>query len=596
MLSKDPDQRYQSMSSLIADLERCHSGESGTPDGDSTRDLVATLRSSSEAVQDTGFKSSEESSTGALNAPPVGIDFGTVTAAIAGIDEAGQPTPLTDLDGESEAFSTVTIDGDLSVSPTDSASGAQPKSDLRSGPSIIVGKRALQETPLPGKRVVSAIKRSLGRIGLHQFGDGDAYPPELFAAMILRRLVNHAGSQIGDIQEAVLAVPACFDDPQRKSLQDAVAIAGLERVTLVSEPLAAAVAFADQRGLLRGDSTAGETQKVMIFDLGGGVFDVSVVEISASRVRVLATDGDPALGGCDWDRCLMDWIAERCQAGHGLDPRLDDSAAFSLLSKCEIAKRSLSARDEVELAVEFQQKVLRAKIDRKRLEDLTGDLLERTASQTLNVLKCSGQDWQQIDHVLLIGGGSQMPMVHDMIRELSGKKPQLPRSSDQLVMKGAALLSAAKLKRLSRPLETQDVNSRQLGVVGRDKRSGSKRHAVMIPRNAPLPAMARQTFKIQKEGQGSLRVHIVQGNSNLPEKCTSIGKLSVVGLPLDLPVGTPVDVEFRLTTNGRLELSVPTDRIPSAKPLFTRDCGMSADQVNSWHEWLETMTLCGQIE
>ena len=189
-----------------------------------------------------------------------------------------------------------------------------------------------------------------------------------------------------------------------------------------------------------------------------------------------------------------------------------------------------------------------------------------------------------------------MPAVQNMIRKVSGKNPQIPRSSNELVVRGAALCAERILARSGSPLEIRDVNARQLGVVGTDKRTGGKRHAAMIPRNAPLPATARQTFKIRKEAQGSLRVHIVQGNSESPERCTSIGKLSVVGLPLDLPVGTPIELEFCLTTNGRLQLSVLTDLPAPAKSLFTRDFGMSSDQVRSWQEWLDTMSLCGQIE
>ncbi|MFV1965173.1 MAG: Hsp70 family protein [Pirellulaceae bacterium] len=598
MLVKDPDQRYQTMDEVIADLERCRFDRPSDSEVSRVQAIVSRPRPSSEAAQDTVFAGGEESSTVSPNTPAVGIAFGTISSTIARIDDAGRPALLANADGETSLPSMVLIDSCSSADFGDVADlGNALESMLGEDSRIVVGKQVLQAGPAQRKQAAWAFKRELGREVLHSFSDGSAYPPEVLSALLLRRLADDARKQIGDFQHVVMAVPACFDDTQRKAMQDAAAIAGLKVTGLISDPLAAALAFADQQRLFQPDSARSDPRIALVFDLGGGVFDVSAVEISDSRISALATDGDPALGGYDWDRRLMDWVADRFKQEHRLDPRQDAAIALRLWRKCEVAKRALSSREEVDMVFDFRKKSSHFRITRDTLGQLTRDLREQTGKLTLRVLKASGLAWSQIDAILLVGGGSQMPLVHDMLRKLSAQQPQILHVENENVAKGAALYAAVRSDRTRSHFEVEitEVNSRQLGVVGVDKRTKEKRHAAIIPRNASLPVTVQQAFKTRKDGQKSLTIQIIQGNSDSPDECTSIGKLSIVGLPPELPANSPINVEFRMGANGRLHLSVDTEQLPSAKTMFTRTTGNSPQQLNSWREWLDTMLLCGQI-
>jgi molecular chaperone DnaK len=361
---------------------------------------------------------------------------------------------------------------------------------------------------------------------------------------------------------------------------------------IINEPTAAALAFGFQQGYLdqRGSSLA--PQHILVYDLGGGTFDVTVMEIRGTEFNALATDGDVRLGGYDWDRRLIDLAAERFMAQHDCDPR-EDSAAFGRLwRECEDAKRTLSARQKAAVTCDYRGSAMRIEIARDEFEEATLDLLDRTRFTTMQTLGAAGLDWADLDRVLLVGGSTRMPMVRDMLRQLSGKEPDDSVAADEAVAHGAALHASLILaKQAGEPaaFTIRNVNSHSLGVVGIDPATQRRRNGILIPRNTRLPATSKRAFKTKKAGQQSIRVDIVEGESPSAEDCTPIGHCSIRHLPPELPAGSPVDVAFYYRPNGRLKVRVTvpnTDRQIATE--IIRENGLSKESLDGWRQ-----RICG---
>ncbi len=427
------------------------------------------------------------------------------------------------------------------------------------------------------------MKRYVGQQLFHKDLDGRQYPPEVLQAFILRKLAADARRQIGHFTKVVITVPAYFDEVRRKSTQDAGYIAGLDVIDIINEPTAAAVAYGFQQGFLNDQGQARQPQKVLVYDLGGGTFDVTIMQIAGDKFTTLATDGDVELGGRDWDNRLVDLAAEHFLQEHGLDPRNDPSAAMRLWRDCEDAKRTLSARSKALITCDFQGKSSRLEVTRDKFVEITADLLDRTRFTTRQTLQAAGLDWASIDRVLLVGGSSRMPMVRDLLRSLAGKEPEANVSADEAVAHGAALQASllfAKGGAAGPKFRIKNVNSHSLGVIGADRQTNRKRIAVLIARNTALPIKARRTFKTQKAGQKSVLVQIVEGESPSPDGCVPIGRCAITDLPDSLPAHSPVIVEFQYAANGRLRVFV---EVPATGHRARRKlCGSRASPRSAW--------------
>ncbi|MGA2034746.1 MAG: Hsp70 family protein, partial [Thermoguttaceae bacterium] len=333
--------------------------------------------------------------------PAVGIDLGTTYSVVARLDEQGRPVTLVNAEGDLLTPSMVLLEGD----------------------EVVVGREAMKAMASEADHVAECAKRDMGRRIFHKSFNGKQYPPEVIQAWVLNKLRRDSIEQIGDYQKVVITVPAYFDEVRRKATQDAGYMAGFEVLDIINEPTAAAVAFGFREGFLDRRGSTYEPQRVLVYDLGGGTFDVTVMEIRGSEFLAMATDGDVQLGGYDWDQRLVDLVAEGFAREHGEDPRADPIAAGRLWRECEEAKRTLSARPKVPVVCQYHGRTARIEITREQLAAATEDLLDRTRFTCVQALQAAGLDWSDLDRVLLVGGATRMPMVRDMLRQVAGKPP-----------------------------------------------------------------------------------------------------------------------------------------------------------------------------
>ena len=325
--------------------------------------------------------------------PPVGIDLGTTYSAIAYLDETGRPTSIANDAGDVLTPSAVSFDG----------------------PAVLVGKEAIKQGVFEPEVFADCFKRDIGRREFHRPVAGQRVPPEVLSAFVLKKLKQDAERRLGPIEEAVITVPAFFDETRRRATQEAGRLAGLKVLDIINEPTAAAVAF--------GYQSATRKERVLVYDLGGGTFDVTVLEIDGRTFRTLATDGDVQLGGKDFDQRLVDHVAEKFLAAHDSDPRSDPQDAAQLWQDVQEAKHTLSQRSKVAIPCFHAGQRMRIEVSRSEFWHLAADLLERTETTTQLVVRQAGLDWSQIDRVLLVGGATRMPMVAEMLGASRARSP-----------------------------------------------------------------------------------------------------------------------------------------------------------------------------
>lgn len=502
----------------------------------------------------------------------VGIDLGTTNSVLAHLDATGRPVTVRSAEGELTTPSVVLFDDE----------------------DVIVGKEALKAISREAEQVADCVKRDVGQRVYHRRVDGQQLPPEVIEAYVLNKLKADATHQIGDFRDVVITVPAYFDEVRRKATQDAGYIAGLNVLDIINEPVAAALAWGTDRGYLSPQGESTEKQTLLVYDLGGGTFDVTVMTIHGSDFTALATDGDVRLGGRDWDERLVNFVAEQFAAVHGFDPRNDPNCAGALWRECEDAKRTLSARQKAVITCDFRGRSLPIEVSRRQFTELTSDLLERTEFTTRQVIRAAGLDWGRIDRILLVGGSTRMPMVADMLEHLSGKRVDRATSPDEAVAHGAAIHAGLLLEKHAgrKPRFTiHNVNSHSLGVVGTEARTGEKQTVVLIPRNTRLPAKVKRIFRTQEPGQRSVLVPIVEGESLQPEACTQIGQCVVNDLPSNLPARSAVAVVFAYAGNGRLTIHVrvigTTRKVTHA---IVRHNGLPQAELDQWQHRIDSST------
>lgn len=613
MVAKEPDDRYESMSDVMRELEQClgdshidaefHdiprtlqpataptrvldkskiSAQSDTTRSSSDMTLDTARRSSSSSLLDAPVASDGDESQ--LPCPAVGIDLGTTYTAVSYLDDLQRPQTIANTEGDKMTPSVVLLEDD----------------------EVVVGKEAVKAMSTEMEFVAQCVKRDLGERFYHKAIGGKQLPPEVLQAWILNKIREDTQLVLGPVQKVVITVPAYFDESRRKATQDAGYIAGFEVLDIINEPTAAAVAYGFYQGHLANQTGVdllgkdGERLKILVYDLGGGTFDVTVMEIGGGNFKTLATDGDVQLGGHDWDARLVDHVCGRFKENFGEDPRDDMNAFGRLWRECEDAKRTLSARQKTSISCDYKGESLRVEVTRQQFEQMTSDLLNRTAFTIEQTLKAASMTWQDIDRILLVGGSTRMPAIGKMLKQLSGKEPDRSVSPDEAVAHGAALHAGYRIEQLagrSPGFNIRNVNSHSLGVVGTDLKTGRKQTAVLIPRNTGLPAQAKRTLYTSKAGQRSVVVQVVEGESSDPDECAVVGTCKVKDLPPNLPAKTPVQVRFRYEENGRLTVGVKVEGTDThVKHQLVRDNRMTRERLDQWRKLVSGKSPPANVE
>ena len=498
--------------------------------------------------------------------PAVGIDLGTTYSVVAFLDPTGRPQTILNAEGDLTTPSVVLFD--------------------RS--SVVVGKEAVKAASLEPDCIAEFAKREMGCPTYSKTIHDERFPPEVIQSFILEKLKADAEQRLGPFQKAVITVPAYFNEPRRKAVQDAGHLAGLEVLDIINEPTA--LTFGVQRGFLKRDGTAHSNEKILVYDLGGGTFDVTLMEIRGDTYTTLATAGDVYLGGVDWDRRLVDHLAEAFKAKYRFDLRKHPGACQRLMQAVEDAKQTLTARQETTILFDHSGDAIRLPVARAEFELMTADLLERTRVTVRGVLKDARLQWSDITRVLLVGGSTRMPMVQRMLREESGKELDCSLSAAEAVAHGAAIYAGLLLRgenALGHAIRVQNVNSHDLGVLGFELATGRPRRKVMIARNTPLPAKRESRFATHRDNQPDVLINIVEGGDDTGQNATHIGTCVVRDLPPGLPKGTPVRVVFAYAANGRLDVYAHLPTVGSTAALtLERTSGLNNRTLDEWQDRL----------
>ncbi len=459
----------------------------------------------------------------------VGIDLGTTFSAIAWVNEHGVPEVLPNAEGERITPSVILFEDD----------------------NVIVGNYAKQAATVFPEQVVEFVKRQMGNEDYRFAYRGRSYSPEELSHFILAKLKVDAEKALGmPVDRAVITVPAYFNDKQRRATLRAGRMAGLDVLALLNEPTAAAFAY--------GLANQGKRSRVMVYDLGGGTFDTTIVDMDEREINVVATTGDHMLGGKDWDDAIIDHIAQAFIDKHGVDPRTDLVSMHDMRAKATSAKISLSKRPKVNIFHDFAGQVIRTTLAREDFESLTHPLLDRCEKLTHRVLADAGLKTTDIDTVLLAGGSTRMPMVRDMLERVFGKPPATDINPDEAIALGAALTAALESARRSGEkapidLRTHDVTSHSLGLAL--VRDGKLANARIIDRNTRVPAeRTRDDIATSFDNQTCVDLWLVQGEHDDPLACTVLGHFEFYGLP-PRPAGkSRLSVTYRYNANAIVEV------------------------------------------
>ncbi len=455
----------------------------------------------------------------------VGIDLGT-TNSLVSVVEGGQPIVIPSAEGHYLIPSVVGFkkDGERLV-------GAVAKHQAVSNP----------------ERTIISVKRYMGTDHKITIDDKE-YTPQEISAIILQKIKADAEAYLGyEVEKAVITVPAYFNDSERQATRDAGAIAGLEVVRIINEPTASCMAY----GL---DKTE-QQETVLVWDLGGGTFDVSILEIGGGVFEVKATSGDAKLGGDDWDQRIMDWMIDEFKQENGIDLRMDRSAMQRLKEEAEKAKIKLSSETVAAIKIPFiasdasGQKHLKMELSRQKFQELTSDLIGRTEVPARQALDDAGIPMSQIDKVLLVGGSTRMPAVQDKVRQLFGKEPSKEHDPDKVVAMGAAIQGAVLTGEV-KDMVLLDVTSLSLGIA-----TTGGVFSKIIERNTQIPSSKTRIFTTATSGQTVVEVHVLQGERELAEHNQSLGRFELRNIP-PAPQGVPqIEVSFDIDVNGIVSVS-----------------------------------------
>ncbi len=457
-------------------------------------------------------------------AKTIGIDLGTTNSVVA-VMEGGKPTVIANAEGSRTTPSIVGF----------SKTGEK-----------LVGQLAKRQAILNPDKTIASIKRHMGEDYKKNI-DGKDYTPQEISAMILRKLADDASSYLGEkVTSAVITVPAYFNDAQRQATKDAGKIAGLDVLRIVNEPTAAALAYGLEKE---------KSEKVLVFDLGGGTFDVSILEIGDGVHEVLSTSGDTHLGGDDFDQKIMDWICEEFQKQEGIDLRNDKQAMQRVKEAAEKAKCELSSVMETNINLPFitadanGPKHLDLNLTRAKFEDLSRDLLNRCKTPVENALKDAGVTKSDIDEVVLVGGSTRIPAVQQLVKEYTGKEPNQSVNPDEVVAVGAAV-QAGVLAGEVKDIVLLDVTPLTLGI---ETLGGVM--TPLVPRNTTIPVSKSQVFSTAENNQTAVDIHVLQGERPMASDNKSLGMFRLDGIPPAMRGLPQIEVSFDIDANGIVNVS-----------------------------------------
>ena len=478
----------------------------------------------------------------------VGIDLGTTNSCIA-VQEGDQTTIIPNNEGARTTPSVV----------------AFTKEGER-----LVGQLAKRQAIVNADHTIMSIKREMGtdyRVNI----DGKSYTPQEISAMILQKMKRDAEDYLGEpVTQAVITVPAYFTDAQRQATKDAGTIAGLEVLRIINEPTAACLAYGENRK---------EEHKILVFDLGGGTFDVSILDVGEGVFEVLATAGDNRLGGDDWDNRIVEWMAAEFKKAEGIDLKNDTMAMQRLREAAEKAKIELSNMTETTISLPFitanqtGPKHLEMKLTRAKFEEMTADLLDRTVTPTQRALSDSGLSASEIDKILLVGGSTRMPMVQKKIVSLLGKEPTKGINPDECVAAGAAIQGAI-LKGDHKDIVLVDVTPLSLGL---ETLGGV--FTKVIERNTAIPVSKSQVFTTAANNQPQVEIKVLQGERSMAADNVKLGDFVLDGIP-PAPRGIPqIEVTFNIDVNGILNVSAKDKGTGKTQKITIQSSNLSKEEI-----------------
>ena len=448
----------------------------------------------------------------------VGIDLGTTNSVVA-VLEGGEPAVVANAEGNRTTPSIVAFKGE----------------------EVLVGELAKRQAITNPDNTIRSIKREIGTPWKQKF-EGSEYTPQEISARILQKLKRDAEAYLGEeVTEAVITVPAYFNDAERQATKEAGKIAGLNVLRIINEPTAASLAYGLENS---------EDQKILVYDLGGGTFDVSVLEISEGVFEVKSTAGDSKLGGDDWDQKVMDWLVEKFKSSTGIDISSDKMAMQRIKEGAEKAKIELSSTSETEINLPFitandaGPQHLLEKLSRSEFEKITSDLVDRTKEPVNKAIDDAGLSFSDIDHIILVCGSTRIPSIQALVKAMTGKDPHKGVNPDEVVASGAAI-QAGVLKGDVKDVLLLDVTPLTLGV---ETKGGIV--AKMIERNTTIPTKRSETFTTAEDGQTEVEIHVLQGEREMASGNKSLGKFKLTEIP-SAKQGTPqIEVTFDIDANG----------------------------------------------